>query len=222
MEASIIKQRQALQQAFGIPSDNLSFGDLVVYAALGNDGSITWQIMRNVNSDNIAANMLLSQNDAFIMTELAINVAQVASDTPTDAEIATAFLSTFYNPKVFTAGNDGNLQAIYNSKLSLDVDSKVVIPEFHSSRFEVIPEAQQGNTTTAFVDDGSADNISTIGRSEKESSNYGFVKMAPMIFRGGQNVEFKLNLPGSFNFDSASITNYAVLRLRGFLAVGGA
>lgn len=87
----------------------------------------------------------LDRNDLFVVTGLMIALLAEADATP-----GAGVLQTYPNQIVFPAAagfNPDHLEAIYNGKLSLKIQSKVNIEGMSMQHFRYVPETQQSAAT---------------------------------------------------------------------------
>lgn len=121
----------------------------------------------------------LTNNDSFICSSLGVFISKPASNVD-----STASLHTYPNPLVFsTAGVAAALETLYNSELSLSVDSAIVLPAWDLLRHRKVPNAQfsAGGLLDQF--DGGED---------------GFFPIAPTInFVGKKTSTLTLKLPAA-------------------------
>lgn len=95
----------------------------------------------------------LDRNDIFVITSLGIFLLAEVDTTP-----GAGVLQTYPNQTVFPAAagfNPDHLEAIYNGKLSLKVQSKMNIEGMSMLHFRYVPETQQsaaGNKSQYSVD----------------------------------------------------------------------
>lgn len=189
----------------------------------GTFSAVTFNTLANQGSP-LATEKRLNISDAFAIEEVGMFIAKAGSSTsPTAAELSKEVLSTFANPLIFTgSGEAANLQALYNSFLSLRVQQTVYIDSLPTKPFEYVPVAQQGETTAAFVNAASADTRYQISRDGVAGDN-GFVEIAPMvILNGAKTIDWSLTLPAATNLTGTSSSNQVVLFLKGWLIQGGA
>ena len=165
----------------------------------------------------------LKVSDTFTIMSGAFYIGKAAvtapATVPTNLQYATQSLHTFANPQVFTGGSAAvNLQSLYNSYLSVRVDSTVFIDSMPMLNFYRVATSQQG------VGSSAANNV-PIQADEWPLSMYGNRDWTPTIeLNGLANTEININLPTSVNLVAGANTyeNVAVLYLNGFLNQGGA
>lgn len=123
----------------------------------------------------------LDRNDIFVITELGIFLISEA-----DVTTGVGVLQTYPNKIVFPAAsgfNPDHLEAIYNGKISLKIQSKVNIEGMSMQHFRVVPETQQ-----------SAANNKSEYSVEKSAYQLG----ALISLKGTMNVEVKVEF-NTFN-----------------------
>ncbi len=186
-------------------------------AALGVASAINFNFQLNsFPGTPSATSVLLQNNDAFIVTDIALMIKQCAD---TAAGHAKAFYHTFFSSLFFTgATNDPNMAAIYNSVLGVTIDRVQYIPYLPSNVFERIGAAQQGTTTTAYVNSASANATTTMARDEKTHALWGFFPISPFMIKGNnESQQFTLTLPTTLTLTADANANFASLSLNGYL-----
>jgi hypothetical protein len=96
--------------------------------------------------------------------------------------------------------------------LSFTIDRKDFIPAYPARAFYRVGDTQ--TAANAFFT-GSGQKLSNAF----PNSLYGFVESEPVKITGRQTIDISVDLGASVIFDDSSVTNYAVLELRGFLVV---
>lgn len=136
---------------------------------------------------------------------------------PTDGELALMSLHTFPNPQVFTGGAAANnLQAVYNSKLSLRIDTTTFIDSTPVREFYRVGTSQQ---------QAPAANVPAVQADEWGLSLYGRKEYTPSIeLNGTANIDLGISLPNSTDLAAGAVTYQisAVLFAYGFLNQGAA
>lgn len=214
----------ALIAANVVPADlfeklkqEMSTSDLLVHAELGSKGQYDFEFNEVKNNNNIGNDILLSQNDAFIITAMNLLVGKVSSASPTDALRQNMHLAPYVNPNIFDGGDEVNINALYSGVFSLEVNKKTFIPAVSTRNFERVPQTQQG--TFLGVNAASADE--TQGRDELPNEFWGFKGFEPILVNGGQSIQTSIRLAASAAMTESGETNYAVMRFRGFLINDG-
>lgn len=202
---------------------NMSTATLKKFTSLGSNSVYNFNPLEvgNNNSGIYGVDMLLPQNDAFVILGMKLTIGTIANDTPTDALMQNMKMASFYNPFVFTGGNGANIQALYNGEFQFSVDQKRFFPGIDCADFEYIGDTQEGATITAYVDAASADQVFTSGRSSRLSEYTGFKPVEPVLINGGQTIESQVKLAASVDMDDSGITNFTALTYRGFRIVNG-
>jgi hypothetical protein len=136
----------ALVKKYGSDS-NPSPGFLRVEQELKNSTG-TYRFAIDTQSGGQATELKLDRNDLFVVTDLAFYLlredatklgAQVLQTYPNETEFAAVA-----GPPAFTPGH---LEAIYNGKFSLKIQSKVNIEAMSMHHFRYVPETQQSAAT---------------------------------------------------------------------------
>jgi hypothetical protein len=191
-------------------------GELVLYATLSTSGTYTFQV--NENQNKLVSEIRLRQGDAFIPTSMGLYIGKVASATPTDAQIAAVEKNTFPNAITFSkSGEAANLQAIYNSRIQIQVNSVNITETLSTQRFYRVGVAQKGVLTTATGTNG------VYQASEWTNENYGMCPVSQAFaFNGIQNNIVNLLLPAAVDCTGTTSTNYAILVFKGLQVINGA
>ena len=217
---SIVSEKKFIQSRTGIAYENLSASYLRAETALSTTTNIPFYLQAGQVNNPTATERLLNLNDQFVITHLFVGLKQIASDTPTAAQHASALIYTWYNPRVFTGTNAVNVRSIYNGSLSFTINRKEFIPEFPVRSFLRIPSTQQG---TQDISSGTATTPTQTflsgGFDAYENGLYGFYPQDPTLIDGRQTLDVSIDLGANISFDDSSNTVYAVLELRGYLVV---
>lgn len=158
----------------------------------------------------------LNLPDLFVVSGVGLFISKIASATPTAALHATKTLRSFPNPQVFSGSGEAvNLMALYNSYLSLRVNSTVVIDSMHCMDFYDAGNYQQGVGSTA------VSNV-PVQADQFDGNSNGYVQLNPTInLDGSKKIQWSVTLPASINLAGTSSTNVVSLILRGFLVQNG-
>jgi len=192
-------------------------GELVLFAQLGNSGAYTFQV--NENQNKLVSEIRLRQGDAFIPTHIGLYLTKTADAT--DAELSAAKKHTYPNTIVFSGSNEAkNLEAIYNSRLQVQVNSVNLTETLYTQRFKRVGTAQQGlNASTGSSVTPAA---SVYQASEWSNDMYGMCTMSQSIaFNGVQNNVINLILPASVAAGGTSSNNYAIIVFKGVQVING-
>jgi hypothetical protein len=190
-------------------------GELVLFATLGTSGSYTFQV--NENQNRLVSEIRLRQGDAFIPTHVGLYLGTVAAASPSDAQIAAVKKHSYPNTVVFGA-NAAPLEAFYNSRLQIQVNSVNLTETLSTQRFKRVGTAQQGLAASANA------TVNTYQQSEWSNDMYGMCALSQSIaFNGVQNNVINLILPAAVDTTQvATTTNYAILVLKGIQVINGA
>jgi hypothetical protein len=188
-------------------------GELVLFAQLGNSGAYTFQV--NENQNKLVSEIRLRQGDAFIPTHVGLYLTKTADAT--DAELSAAKKHTFPNTVVFSGSNEAkNLEAIYNSRLQVQVNSVNLTETLYTQRFKRVGMAQQGLAISTAASNNSYQ------QSSWDNDMYGMCAMSQSIaFNGVQNNVINLILPASVAAGGTSSINYAVIVFKGVQVING-
>ena len=190
-------------------------GELVLFATLGTSGSYTFQV--NENQNRLVSEIRLRQGDAFIPTHVGLYLGTIASATPTDAQIAAVRKHSYPNLSVFAA-NAAPLEAIYNSRLQIQVNSVNLTETLSTQRFKRVGTSQQGVAVSTIAVTG------VYQQSEWSNDMYGMCALSQSIaFNGVQNNTVNLILPAAVDTTLVgTTTNYAIVVFKGIQVINGA
>lgn len=209
---SIVNEKQFISSRLGIPYENLSQSYIQKGVALGTQSVVNFPIQTASVASPLVTDNLLNLNDEFVVTHYTMFLRSVASDTPTNTQLLNALPYTYLDSNVFTGTNSVNVGALYNGTLSFTIDRKDFIPAFPARAFYRV-----GVTQTAANAYFTASGIKT--SNSFDNGLYGFYQTEPVKITGRQTIDIAIDLGASVIMDDASVTNYAVLELRGYLVV---
>lgn len=180
---------------------------------LGTSTSLSFNTLVNQGAQTVTEHRL-NMPDRFCVTDMGFFIRKVAAATPTDGQIASAQLDTFPNPLTYTgAGEAAALNALYNSYLTVRIDSVVYYDSLDLLRFYRVPTSQQN---VSYVVASPAGN--TIQADGWDTMNYGFAPIDPTFSLDGKaKNDITVTLPTSIAMAGTSSVNSAVLIVRGFL-----
>ena len=161
----------------------------------------------------------LKWSDTFTITELSfyLGAGDATLNSPTATQYARQTLHTFPNNNVAAfLGSADELEVLYNSFLTLRVDTTTFLDSIPIRQFYRVGTSQQGvgNATAAIA----------VQADEWSNTMYGRTELLPTIELNGQsNIEFSITLPDSTVLSAATgkFVN-CVLFMTGFLNQGGA
>lgn len=206
----------ALKRAYKLRNMNpvITESYLRLESVLGTQNAINFNVLaQNTSVAPRATEQRLQLTDTFSITSMAFLIGKQASGAPDSSLV----LDTYVNPQIFSgAGEAAALQAIYNGKLSIDVNRTSYLAAWDIARHQNVNTAQQllAQTVTAGILAGAS---SVYSRNAYEDDSI-FKDLTPGInISGNQTIAIQAQLPGSVNMTGASGTNVACLYLRGFL-----
>ena len=207
--------------------ERASEGTLRLETLLGTSGSYTFQV--NENQNKLISEIRLRSGDAFLPTKVGMFLKKVTctANAPTDAQLSIGILNTFPNPLIFTNNTQAeanNLEALYNSRIQINVNSVNLTEFMDTLRFRRVGQAQQLQQTTVTA------TVGVYGRSEWLGVDYGFCPYEQDIaFNGQANNQVQVILPTAVDCSSAgggsAVTtqnNYLVVIFKGILVQNGA
>lgn len=206
----IIAEKKYIAETLGVPYDSLSQSYVRAETALSSGASINFDLQKGKTISTLPTERLIELNDQFVVTHFSVAIKAIASDTPTDQQQLNANLDFYADPTTYAGTNQVNVAAIYNSNLNWIIDRKEFLPNFPMDAFRRVPDTQTG-TDVGYTSSG----VTTVN--SNTNGLFGFYPCEPIILDGRQTIDMSVELGESVDFDDAGITNYAVVRLRGYL-----
>lgn len=218
---SIVNQKTFISSRLSIDYSNLSQSFLQKGVALGTQSVIDFPVQSSQVASPLVTDQLLNLNDEFVITHYTIFLRRVAADSPTNTELLNAPTITYFDPTKFTGTNSANVGAIFNGVLSFTIDRKDFIPAFPCRAFYRVPSTQSNSILTTAGTSGTpaATFTGNAGVNGFENGLTGFYESEPVKITGRSTITISCDLGASVAMDDASLTNFAVLELRGFLVV---
>jgi len=209
---SIVSEKLYISQKLGIPYENLSQSYLQKAVALSTQSVINFPIQSSQVASALVIDQLLNLNDEFVLTHINVHLRRVAADSPTTAQLQATRPFTYDDTNTFVGTNSANIGAVFNGSLSFTIDRKDFIPAFDCRSFYRVPTTQTG------VDVGytSSGNNTTNGY---DNGLYSYYVSEPVKITGRQTLDIAVDLGASIALDDASLTNYAVFTVKGYLVV---
>lgn len=209
---TIVNSKQFVASRLGIPFENLSQSYIQKGVALGIQSVINFPVQANNVASPLVTDNLLNLNDEFVVTSYTVFLRTAASATPTNLQLLNALPFTYFDRNTFTTTGQLNVGAVFNGTLSFTIDRKDFIPAYPCRAFYRVGDTQ--TAANAFFT-GSAQTLVN----SFPLSSYGFVESEPVKITGRQTIDISVDLGSSVDFTTSSVTNFAVLELRGFLVV---
>lgn len=211
---NIIAEKKYIADTLGVPYENLSQAHLRAETALTSGSTIDFTLQKGKKdaSSLLVTEKLIELNDQFVVTHFSVAIKTIGSDTPTALQQLTTDLDFYADGNKYTGTNRPNVAAIYNATLNWTIDRKEFLPQFPMDAFRRVPETQ----TAANADYTTSGIIRT---NSNTNGLFGFYPCEPIILDGRQTNNLSIELGTSVDFDDASSTSYAVVRLRGYLVV---
>lgn len=218
---SIVNQKTFISSRLSIDYSNLSQSFLQKGVALGTQSVIDFPVQASQVASPLVTDQLLQLNDEFVITNYTIFLRRVAADSPTTTELLNAPTITYFDPTKFIGTNSVNVGAIFNGVLSFTIDRKDFIPAFPCRAFYRVPTTQSNSILTTAGTSGTpaATFTGNAGVNGFENGLTGFYESEPVKITGRSTINISCNLGASVAMDDSSLTNFAVLELRGFLVV---
>ncbi len=218
---SIVNSKTFISSRLSIPYENLSQSFLQKGVALATQSVIDFPIQTSQVASPLVTDQLLNLNDEFVCTHYTVFLRRVAADSPSTTELLNAPTITYFDPTKFVGTNSVNVGAIFNGVLSFTIDRKDFIPAYPCRAFYRVPTTQSNSilTTAGTTGTPAATFTGNAGVNGFEFGLTGFAESEPVKITGRQTLNISVDLGASVAMDDASLTNFAVLELRGFLVV---
>lgn len=209
---SIVNQKQFVASRLGIPYENLSQSYIQKGVALGIQSVINFPVQSNAVASPLVTDNLLNLNDEFVVTNYTVFLRTVAAATPTNLQLLNALPITYFDSNTLTTTGQLNMGAVYNGTLAFTIDRRDFIPSYPCRAFYRCGDTQ---TAANAYFTSSAQKLTN----SFPNSLYGFVESEPVKITGRQTIDISVDLGSSVDFTTSSVSNFAVLELRGFLVV---
>lgn len=207
---SIVSEKRYIQQALGIPYENLSQSYLRAETTLASNSQYAFTLQANKKSSPIVTERLLNLNDQFVITHFRVGLKFLSGTSGfTDTDELNAIVQTYLDPATFT-GDLANAAAVYNSSLEFTIDRKQYLPEFPVSSFYRVPDTQ----TNSPSEGGTAAIVNAY-----DNGLYGFYPSEPTLIDGRQTLDINLVMGSATDITDASNTARVVFETRGYLVV---
>lgn len=132
--------------------------------------------------------------DAFVISEMGLFLA-----LPASAVDATFILYTYPSPIIFPLGK-ATLGVVYNGNISISVNNQIILPNWDTMRYRVVPETQDTANATPSID-------------QFDGNEQGFYPVEPnIILSGSKNNVIQLNLPAAISAIDANTRLVLVMR----------
>jgi len=207
---SIVSEKRYIQQALGIPYENLSQSYLRAETTLGSNSQYAFTLQANKKSSPVVTERLLNLNDQFVITHFRVGLKFLTGTSGfTDTDELNAIVQTYLDPAIFT-GDLANAAGVYNSSLEFTIDRKQYLPEFPVSSFYRVPDTQ----TDSPSEGGTAAIVNAY-----DNGLYGFYPSEPTLIDGRQTLDINLVMGSAVDITDANNTARVVFETRGYLVV---
>jgi len=207
---SIVSEKRYIQQALGIPYENLSQSYLRAETTLGSNSQYAFTLQANKKSSPVVTERLLNLNDQFVITHFRVGLKFLSGTSGfSDTDELNAIVQTYLDPATFT-GDLVNAAGVYNSSLEFTIDRKQYLPEFPVSSFYRVPDTQ----TNSPSEGGTAAIVNAY-----DNGLYGFYPSEPTLIDGRQTLDINLVMGSAVDITDASNTARVVFETRGYLVV---
>lgn len=206
---SIVSEKRYIQQALGIPYENLSQSYLRAETNLSSLSQYNFTLQANKKSNPLVTERLLNLNDQFIITHFRIGLKALTIANISETLELNTQVQTFLDSSVFL-GDTANAGSIYNGSLEFTIDRKQYLPEFPVSSFYRVPTTQS-NT----VSEGG----NTVMVNGYDNGLFGFYPSEPTLIDGRQTLDINLVLGAAVDITDATTLARVVFETRGYLVV---
>lgn len=161
----------------------------------------------------------LGKNDLFVVTKWGLYLKKVTSNLHGSAK-----LHTYPQPVVFADNSTtfigADLEAIYNSQLSVNQGTSIVVPAYPTFGFRQAPANAQGDTTAAIWNSTAA--VTYTSKGEEHEQWQGMRDLAGfIIFEGPNAYRVAIEIPDATSLKMAhtasNTDNWLTLQLQGVL-----
>lgn len=177
-----------------------------------------FNILSNQGTPN-STERRLQITDRFAVTALSVMMYTTAatSSVATATSRSQAKLLTWNSPAVFTTANALTLESVYNGYLRMVIDGTTYVDSIDCKRFYRAPISQQG--TIVSTGTATASTFPTTQADSYVNTHESFCQVTPaVVLNGAGRNEVTISTPEATALSpSASINNYLVLYMRGWL-----
>src|SRR6056300_300270 len=100
---SIVSEKRYIQQALGIPYENLSQSYLRAETTLGSNSQYAFTLQANKKSSPVVTERLLNLNDQFVITHFRVGLKFLSGTSGfSDTDELNAIVQTYLDPAIFT------------------------------------------------------------------------------------------------------------------------
>jgi len=208
----------AASRKFGKPVDPSQLTSSILRSDTAtNTGQNYTNISFNKNkSGATATDILLQINDSFIAYGIRLSAKKLTA-TPTDALHAKAQEFTYPNTFVF----DGTAEVttifgLWNATISFNQNTDVAFPKIWTGDLKFAPDSQYGSQTGI----NATPAYSRVLTDSKNSPNYGFFGIEPLLMKGTDQLNATLNLAAALDLTETNEYNFFTISFKGYLISG--
>lgn len=163
-----------------------------------------------------SSEILLNTNDGFIATQIRLSAKKLTA-TPTDALHQKAQEFTYPNTYVFDGTNEvTTIFGLWNARLQILQNQAVAFPLLWTGDLRFSPDSQYGSQTGI----NATPAYSRVLTDAKNSPNYGFFGIEPILLLGTDQTRAQLDLGAALDITETNEYNYFTITLGGFLISG--
>lgn len=196
--------------------ENLNESELRSSVVLTNTGTISIPFnAQNKGSNKLANDVLLSQEDSFLVTGIGYGVGVIGTATPTDAQYLAANVHQYLNTNtgVFDGTNiAANGNALFNSMAKLESNVRIIADAISIRRLSRKPTIAEGQP---LVYNGTTTELSK--HTQAEPNAFYTRPINPVLVKGSETLTWKQELGTSMIFVDAADTYFVQVVLTGFL-----
>jgi hypothetical protein len=198
--------------------ENLNESELRSSVVLTNTGTISVPFnAQNKGSNKLANDVLLSQEDSFLVTGIGYGIGVIGTATPTDAQYLAANLHQYLNTNtgVFDGTNiAANGNALFNSMAKLESNVRIIADAISVRRLSRKPIIAEGQP---LVYNGTSTLVEVAKHTQAEPNAFYTRPINPVLVKGSETLTWKQELGSSLTFVDASETYFVQVVLTGFL-----
>lgn len=211
------QERNFFAQELKMNKNNLTQSCLRADTVLNSGSGFDFNFSATKNTAN-PSEMLLEQNDAFIVTAIGLTIKKLNSATASalNALHCVALDYNYVNKTtgIFDGTNDANIQAIFNGKLGILIDNVFIFPSIPARVFQRVPTSQQGQVNAAIA----GPSTYTQPRDGFENAMFGYYFVEPFVLKGDGKNYAQIDTGESYTYSEANETNFATCLFIGYLA----
>jgi hypothetical protein len=163
-----------------------------------------------------STDILLQINDLFVATAIRLSAKKLTA-TPTAALQAAAQEFTYPNTFVFDGTTEVTaIFGLWNATLTFKQNTDIAFPKMWTGDLKFAPDQMYGDITGLITGPTYSRKIGD----SKNSPNYGWCPVEPLVMKGTDQLYASLSLAASLNLTETNEYNYFTISFRGYLVSG--